>query len=63
MSGPFFAELTYNTTRNIILYAESFGPEEQEKLEDYALSVRLPDAPPQPLLTLGRFVVLTEPAT
>jgi hypothetical protein len=34
MPGNFFAELTYNTTRNEILYAESFGPEESKKLED-----------------------------
>ncbi|MBF9239786.1 hypothetical protein I2I05_20500 [Hymenobacter sp. BT683] len=43
MPSGFFAELTYNTTRNQILYAEHFGPEEAEKLTDYALFVHLPN--------------------
>jgi hypothetical protein len=46
MPGNFFAELTYHTTRNEMLYAESFGPGESEKLGDYALFVRLPDCLP-----------------
>ena len=42
MLGHFFAELTYNTTRQQVLYLGSFGADEPEKLEDYAMFVRLP---------------------
>ena len=42
MPGNFFAELTYNSTRNAILYAEGFGPEESEKPEDYVRPLRAP---------------------
>jgi len=42
MPGGFFAELTYDTTRHQVLYPGSFGDDEPDKLEDYALFVRLP---------------------
>ena len=42
MPGGFFAELTYHTTRRQVLYPGSFEDDEPDKLEDYALFVRLP---------------------
>ena len=42
MPGDFFAELTYNTAHRQVLYPDSFGDDEPDKLEDYALFVRLP---------------------
>ena len=42
MPGGFFAELPYHTTRRQVLYPGSFGDDEPDKLEDYALFVRLP---------------------
>ena len=43
LPGRFFAELTYNTTRNEIIDLLSFGPDDKDQLEDYAVAVRLPD--------------------
>ena len=43
MPGGFFAELTYNTTYNKVLYPASFAANDKDKLEDYAMFVRLPD--------------------
>lgn len=43
MPSGFFAELTCNTTRQQVLYPGSFGADELDKLEDYALFVRLPE--------------------
>ena len=43
MPGGFFAELTYNTTLNQVLNQASFGYDDKDKLEDYAMFVRLPD--------------------
>ena len=43
MPGQFFAELTYNTAQQRVLYLDGFGADESEKLEDYALFVRLPE--------------------
>lgn len=42
MTGQFFAELTYHTTRQHVLYPGSFGADEPGELEGYALFVRLP---------------------
>ena len=42
MPGDFFAELTYNTAHRQVRYPDSFGDDEPDKLEDYAMFVRLP---------------------
>ena len=42
MPSGFFAELTYHTTDNEVLYPGSFDANDNDKLEDYALFVRLP---------------------
>lgn len=42
MSGEFFAELSYNTTLNQVLYPGSFDVNDNDKLEDFAVFVRLP---------------------
>ena len=47
MLGGFFAELTYDTTRQQVLYPGSFGADEPDRLEDYALFVRLPEWLPE----------------
>lgn len=39
MPVGFFTEPAYNTTRNEVLYTESFRPEESEKQEDYAFQI------------------------
>ncbi|HEX8659594.1 MAG TPA: hypothetical protein VF690_18780 [Hymenobacter sp.] len=43
MPGSFFVEVIYNTTANEVLYPVSFGPDDQDRLDDYAHFVRLPD--------------------
>ena len=47
MPGGFFAELTDKTTRQQVLYPGSFGADEWDKREDYALFVRLPEGFPR----------------
>ena len=47
MPGGFFAELTDNTTRQQVLYPGSFGADEPDKREIYALFVRLPGGLPE----------------
>ena len=43
LPGRFFVEVTYNTTRNELLDVFSFGREDWGRLEDYAVSVQLPE--------------------
>jgi hypothetical protein len=44
MPGHFFAELTYNTVANEILYLFAFeAGSEDDRLPDYAMFVQLPD--------------------
>lgn len=47
MPSGFFAELTYNTTDNEVLYPGSFDANDPDRLEDYAMFVRLPNWMPE----------------
>ena len=47
MPGGFFTGLTDNTTRQQVLFPGSFGADEPDKREDYALFGRLPGGLPE----------------
>lgn len=47
MPDGFFAEITYNTADNEVLYPGSFDANNNDKLEDYAVFVRLPGWMPE----------------
>ena len=47
MPDHFFAELTFNTTTQQVLYPGSFSADDPDKLQNYALFVHLPEWLPE----------------
>jgi hypothetical protein len=43
LPGRFWVELPYDVARNDLVDLLAFGPDEPDRLADYAASVRLPD--------------------